>query len=318
MTTKPHFLGSLQRVPLREAWRHEASDFTPWLAEPENLGLLAEALGIDDLEPVGIEQWVGEFKVDILATAGDEQVIIENQLAKTDHNHLGQIITYAAGIDARKVIWIAEAFRPEHIAALHFLNEHTTEALNFFGVQIELYRIGDSPLAPKFEVVVKPSAWAKSGREQAKAATVATPTKQRQLQFWLALVDELAKKAPGIQPQKPRAQHWQQIKVGRSGFVLTVTARERDGRLGVEIYINRVDAKERFGQLAAQRSEIEGRLGFPLEWQELPDARACRIAVYRSDCPLEDESRWPEYLDWANQHIVRFDAVFRPVIKGLP
>lgn len=318
MTTKPHFLGSLRRVPLREAWRHEASDFTPWLAEPKNLGLLAEALGIDNLEPVGTEQWVGEFKVDILAADGDEQVIIENQLAKTDHNHLGQIITYAAGIDARKVIWIAESFRPEHIAALQFLNEHTTEALNFFGVQIELYRIGDSPLAPKFEVVVKPNAWAKSGREQAKAVTASSPTKQRQLQFWLALVEALSLKAPRIKPQKPRAQHWQQISLGRSGFILVATASQRESRLGVEVYINASDAKTRFAQLNSQRGSIESQLGFTLEWQELPDAHACRIVLYRPDCPLEDESRWNNYLNWIVEHIVRFDGVFRPAIKGLP
>lgn len=318
MSIKSPFLSSLRRVPLREAWRHEASDFTPWLAEPENLGLLAEALGIDDLEPVGTEQWVGEFKVDILATDGDEQVIIENQLAKTDHNHLGQIITYAAGIDARKVIWIAESFRPEHIAALQFLNEHTTEALNFFGVQIELYRIGDSPLAPKFEVVVKPNAWAKSGREQAKAATASTPTKQLQLQFWLTLVEALAGKAPGIRPQKPRAQHWQQISLGRSGFLLSATASQRESRLGVEVYLMGSGAKERFRHLEGKRTEIESKLGFPLEWQELPDAQACRIVLYRQDCPLQDEGRWPDYLDWMVTHIVKFDAVFRPAIRGLP
>lgn len=318
MTTITPRLSSLQRVPLREAWRHEASDFTPWLADPENLGLLAEALGIDELEPVGTEQWVGDFKVDILATDGDEQVIIENQLAKTDHNHLGQIITYAAGIDARKVIWIAESFRPEHIAALQFLNEHTTEALNFFGVQIELYRIGDSPLAPKFEVVVKPNAWAKSGREQAKAATASTPTKHRQLQLWLALVEALAAKAPGLKPQKPRAQHWQQMSLGRSGFLLSATASQRDSRLGVEVYLMGQGAKERFKLLEDKRAEIESTLGFPLEWQELPDAQACRIVLYRPDCPLEDESRWPDYLDWMVRNIVKFDAAFRPAIKGLP
>lgn len=318
MTAKPRSLSSLQRVPLREAWKHEASDFTPWLAEPENLALLADALGIDELEPVGTEQWVGEFKVDILATHGDEQVIIENQLAKTDHNHLGQIITYAAGIDARKIIWVAESFRPEHVAALQFLNEHTTEALNFFGVQIELYRIGDSPLAPKFEVVVKPNAWAKSGREQAKVATASTPTKQRQLQFWLALVEALAAKAPGLKPQKPRPQHWQPISIGRSGFALIPTVSQREARIGVEIYINATEAKARFAQLQAQHVAIESALGTALEWQELPDAHACRIALYRSDCPLEDEARWPDYLEWMVRHVVKFDAVFRPAIKGLP
>lgn len=126
-------LSKLQRVPLREAWKHEASDFTPWLAEAENLNTLAESLGLDDLELVATEHWVGEFKLDILCTDGTDQVIIENQLEKTNHSHLGQILTYAAGIAAKKVIWVAEAFRPEHVAALEFLNQNTTDDLNFFG-----------------------------------------------------------------------------------------------------------------------------------------------------------------------------------------
>jgi hypothetical protein len=119
-------LSRLVRVPLREAWKHEAGDFTPWLSEEANLNTLREALGLADLELVATEHWVGEFKLDILCTDGTDQVIIENQLEKTNHSHLGQILTYAAGIDAKKVIWIAEKFRPEHIAALEFLNQHTT------------------------------------------------------------------------------------------------------------------------------------------------------------------------------------------------
>src|SRR5574343_1706004 len=123
-------LSKLQRVPLREAWKHEATDFTPWLAEADNLNTLAESLRLDDLELVATEHWVGEFKLDILCTDGTDQVIIENQLEKTNHSHLGQILTYAAGIGAKKVIWVAESFRPEHIAALDFLNQNTTDELN--------------------------------------------------------------------------------------------------------------------------------------------------------------------------------------------
>jgi hypothetical protein len=164
-------LSKLERVPLREAWKHEASDFTPWLAEAANLDALAQALGLSELEAVATEHWVGDFKLDILCTDGDQQVVIENQLAETDHKHLGQILAYAAGVDARKVIWVAESFRPEHVAALQFLNDNTTDDLSFFGVQIELWRIGDSPLAPKFEMVVKPNDWAKAGREQARGAS---------------------------------------------------------------------------------------------------------------------------------------------------
>lgn len=166
-------LSKLERVPLREAWKHEANDFTPWLAQEDNLNTLADALGLSELALVATEHWVGEFKLDILCTSGEEQVIIENQLEKTNHTHLGQILTYAAGTGARKVIWVAESFRPEHVAALDFLNQNTTDDLNFFAVEVELWRIGDSPLAPKFEVAAKPNEWAKTGREQAMAAAQA-------------------------------------------------------------------------------------------------------------------------------------------------
>ena len=315
-TKKP--LSKLERVPLREAWKHEANDFTPWLAETDNLNALADALGISELVLVATEHWVGDFKLDILCTDGDEQVIIENQLEKTNHTHLGQIIAYAAGVDAKKVIWIAESFRPEHSAALQFLNENTTDDLNFFAVEVELWKIGDSPLAPKFEIVVKPNEWAKAGREQARVAAATTPTKQLQQKFWLALVEHLAAKAPQIRPQKPRPQHWLNNSIGRSGFALNITANTRDERLGVELWIPGPQAKQHFANLSAQKQEIEAKLGFVLDWQELPDAKAVRIASWYPDASIEDEQRWHEYIDWLTQRLVTMDAVLRQIVKLLP
>lgn len=310
-------LSKLERVPLREAWKHEANDFTPWLAEEDNLNTLADALGLSELALVATEHWVGEFKLDILCTSGEEQVIIENQLEKTNHTHLGQILTYAAGTGAKKVIWVAESFRPEHVAALDFLNQNTTDDLNFFAVEVELWRIGDSPLAPKFEVVAKPNEWAKTGREQAKVAAHATPAKQRQLRLWQALVDKVAAEAPQIKPQKPKPQHWLNISIGRSGFNLNPTASHKDNRLGVEVYIHHSDSKKMYQALLAQKVSIEQQLGFELDWQELPDAHACRIATWRQDSPLEDQAQWPQYLNWFVQRIVKMNAVFRTVIQSL-
>jgi hypothetical protein len=311
-------LSRLERVPLREAWKHEAGDFTPWLAEADNLDALAQALGLSELEVVATEHYVGDFKLDILCTDGDQQVIIENQLAETDHKHLGQILAYAAGVGARKVIWVAESFRPEHVAALRFLNENTTDDLSFFGVQVELWRIGNSPLAPKFEVVVQPDNWAKTGREQARAAASASPTKQLQLKFWSALIERLAKNAPQIRPQKPRPQHWLNNSIGRAGFGLNITANTRDARLGVELWMPGEEAKGRFARLIEQRPNIELQLGFQLDWQDLPDAVACRIATWLPDASIEDESRWDEYLAWLEQRLVVMDRVLRPIVKALP
>lgn len=311
-------LSKLERVPLRDAWKHEANDFTPWLADTDNLNALADALGLSELVQVATEHWVGDFKLDILCTDGDEQVIIENQLDKTDHTHLGQIIAYAAGVGAKKVIWVAESFRPEHSAALEFLNENTTDNLSFFAVEVELWRIGDSPLAPKFEVVVKPNDWVKTGREQARAAASTSPTKQLQQKFWMALIEKLAVAAPKIRPQKPRPQHWLNNSIGRSGFGLNITANTRDERLGVELWMPGAEAKQHFANLSAQKKEIEDKLGFELDWQELPDAKACRIATWYPHASIEDESRWAEYLDWLTQRLVKMDQVLRPIVKGLP
>jgi len=311
-------LGTLTRVALREAWRHEASEFTPWLSQTENLNALADALGLSELVCVATEHWVGDFKLDMLCTDGDDKVVIENQLEETNHKHLGQILAYAAGVGAKKVVWLAESFRPEHATALEFLNDNTTDELAFFGVQVELWRIGDSPLAPKFEVVVKPNDWAKSGRENARVVTEASPTKQLQQRFWQTLIDKLATSAPHIRPQKPRPQHWLNNSIGRSGFALNPTANTRDERLGVELWMPGVEAKQRFASLAAQRTEIESRLGFDLDWQELPDAMACRVASWYPNASLEDESRWSEYLDWIVRRLIKMDEVLRPVVKTLP
>ncbi len=317
MATKNN-LGKMVRVPLRAAWEHEASDFTPWLAGADNLTELSEALGLSELVLVATEHWIGDFKLDILCTDGEDQVIIENQLAETDHKHLGQLLSYAAGVVAKKVIWIAESFRPEHVAALAYLNENSSEDLAFFGVQVELWRIGDSALAPKFEVVVKPDNWARASRQQVQAAAQSSPTKQIQFKFWTALVEKLAKDAPHIRPHRPRLQHWMSLAIGRSGLHLSVTANTRDERLGVELYIQRDDTKERLATLREQRVKVEAELGFELDWQELPEARASRIVSYLDGAHIEDEGRWPEYLDWAVARIVAMDKVFRPLVKALP
>ena len=308
-------LSKLERVPLREAWKHEANDFTPWLAEEDNLNTLADALGLPELALVATEHWVGEFKLDILCTSGDEQVIIENQLEKTNHTHLGQILTYAAGTGARKVIWVAESFRPEHVAALDFLNQNTTDDLNFFAVEVELWRIGDSPLAPKFEVVAKPNEWAKTGREQARAAASATPTKQLQLKLWTELVDVIKSQRLPVAPLDPQPKLWTVIHRFRPGCSLNARLEPADNCLNVLVRISHTGADEVFAALLSRKQELEAALGFVLEWETKPDA--FRIIARRKDSPIEDETQWGAYLDWFVQRIVKMNAVFRPVIQAL-
>ncbi|MFT3802815.1 MAG: DUF4268 domain-containing protein [Burkholderiaceae bacterium] len=310
-------LGKLERVSLRKAWTHEGGDFTPWLSQADNLTLLAESLGLNELELAGIEHPVGDFKVDILCTDDGGKVIIENQLEKTNHTHLGQILTYAAGVGARKVIWVAESFRTEHVAALEFLNQHTTDELDFFAVEIELWRIGDSPMAPSFNVVVKPNDWAKTGQQNARAAATMTPTKQRQLKFWTDWSAWLQAKGSGLRTQKPLPQHWTNIALGRAGVHLAATVNTREKRVGMEVYIDHDNSKSMFKQLLSQKEAIEGELKQTLDWQELPDGHACRIIQVRAESPLEDGPQWPAYFAWLEGAGLRMTEVFRPRVKAL-
>ncbi len=156
-------LGKLKEITnIREIWPDEAKDFTPWLAEEENIGILSETLGID-LTVDDTEVSVGDFRADIIAyeTDTDRKVIIENQLEDTNHDHLGKLITYASGTGATFIVWIVKRVRDEHRAAIEWLNNHTDDQIGFFLCEIKVFQIGDSLRAPKFEVIEKPNDWVK-------------------------------------------------------------------------------------------------------------------------------------------------------------
>ena len=99
---------------------------------------------------------------------------------------------------------------------------------------------------------------------------------------------------------------------------MNITANTRDERLGIELWIPGPQAKQHFANLSAQKQEIEAKLGFVLDWQELPDAKAVRIASWYPDASIEDEQRWHEYIDWLTQRLVTMDAVLSPIVKLLP
>lgn len=183
--TDPVF-ASLADVPLREAWAHEAHRFTPWLAA--NLERLSTIIGIP-LELTGTEMRVGTFSADILArnAADDSVVLIENQLEGSDHTHLGQIMTYLAGLEAQTMVWVAPSFRDEHLSAIRWLNEHTVDPFAFFAVRVRVVRIADSPYAPLFEVQERPNNWDRQVSEKRRAAEGdRSELGEHRLAFWTA------------------------------------------------------------------------------------------------------------------------------------
>jgi hypothetical protein len=193
--------GRLEDLPLREAWKHEAHQFTPWLAE--NIDHLSDAIGIP-LELTGTEVAVETFSADILARnpMDDSVVLIENQLSTTDHTHLGQIMTYLAGLDAQTVVWIAPAFREPHLSAIRWLNEHTSDGFSFFAVKARVVRIGDSPYAPIFEVVEKPNDWERAVAAKTRGGKPGSDERnEKRLAFWQAYLDRVPEAAEwGLRP----------------------------------------------------------------------------------------------------------------------
>lgn len=312
-------LGRLERIDLREIWRTEAQDFTPWLARPENLAVLSDALKIE-LELEAQERNVGPFRADLLCkdTLDDSWVLIENQLERTDHIHLGQLLTYASGLQTVSIVWIAARFTDEHRAVLDWLNEITDEKFRFFGLEVELWRIGDSPAAPKFNVISKPNEWSRSVGEAARRIESGdlTDARSQQLRFWQGLQAEFRPSGP-LRAQKPLPQHWTTFAIGRAGFQLSATLNSREQRIGAELYIGHKQAKAMFGLLAAERDAIEAELGFAPEWMELPQRHACRIVYFLNGAPLQDETRWPEYRRWMIDHLERLNAVFRDRLRRL-
>lgn len=312
-------LGRLEKIDLRDIWRTEDQDFTPWLARDENISLLADTLGLE-LEVEAQEKEVGPFRADILCKDihNDSWVLIENQLERTDHRHLGQLITYAAGLKAVTIVWVAATFTEEHRAALDWLNAVTGDDFRFFGLEVELWRIGESPAAPKFNIVSKPNEWSKTVGAATRRieAEALTDTKQLQLAFWEQLHSEL-QTHPGIRTQKPRPQHWTNLPIGRSGARLGAILNSREEKIAVELYLGDENAMAYFRELEANKAAIEEELGYAVDWRALPDKRASRILLLREKCPLEDQSRWPEYRAWLTAKLEDFDRVFRPKVKAL-
>ena len=208
-------------------------------------------------------------------------------------------------------------FRPEHIAALEFLNHNTTSTLSFFAVEITLWRIANSPMAPSFKVVVKPNDWSKTNRESARVASVSSPVKQQQLKFWTGWTAYLSDHKSPLRPQRAYPRHWITLSAGKTGFRYSATVHSRQNRLGAELYITHENSKTYFAELAQQKAIIESGLGFPIDWQELPAAHACRIITYKSEVSLGDEETWIDDFSWLKATLEKMNTVFRPIIAGL-
>lgn len=310
----------LRTVPIRDVWQDEARDLTPWLAD--NLDALSEALGID-LELEGTEISVGPFRADLVlrnANTG-EPVVVENMMAKSNHDHVGKLITYAAGLDAEHAVLVAESFSREHRSALQWLNTNSTDSVHFFGVELKAWRIGDSLPAPQLDVVVEPDEWKRSIRAETRTLS---KTERAYREFWTEFLPEFQARHPQWSRRKtPAKGHWMNFPAGLAGLHYSVNFCRpgKRRRFRVELYVSAGDketATARFDALGRTREAVEAQVGESLQWDPLEQSTACRIAsYYPDDASVEDRDRWADLRGWAIERMGAFRDAFRPHIEEL-
>ena len=315
-------VATIDRVEdLRGVWPNEARDFTPWLAE--NITVLGEALGMDlEVEEREASVGVGGYKLDVLARdlGSDRKVVIENQLGPTDHSHLGQLLTYTAGFDANVIVWIAKKFQDDHREALDLLNRRTGEDSEFFGIEVELWKIDDSRPAVNFKLVATPNQWRKQTVSSARAGGGVSERDERYLTFFQVLVDTMREEHNFTKARKARPRGFYAFSSGRA-HVKYGASFASNGRARIEVYIdNNEDQdwnKDLFDGLSKHRSDVEFELGGALEWERLDHRRASRISAVRQGSIDDDEATLDEIREWMVDRLLKFKQVFGPRLEDL-
>ena len=313
-------LKTLTPVELSKVWDTEPHHFTPWLAQEENLTLLGKTLDIE-LELEAQEINVGGFRADLLCKniEDDSWVLIENQLEATDHRHVGQLLTYAAGLDAYTVVWIAKTFRSEHLAMLDWQNRITDERYRFFGVEVKVWQIGNSPRAVQFDVVSSPNDWSRGvSRDTRRAANQEiSETQQRQMRYWTGLREYMVDKGSSVSFPSPRPERYLDLRIGRTGFNIMIWQASSRNEIGIWLYVGGDNAEAHFRLLEEQREDIHTEMGETLEWIELSGKQRNRICLHKGDTDPLDENDWPQQYEWFTAQLEVFDTVFRERIRGL-
>lgn len=304
----------LTRKALREVWKDEAKDFTPWLQG--NLDVLSEVLDLN-LSSAEREQTAGDFNVDLVAEDdGGNLVVIENQLSKSDHDHLGKLITYLTAVDAKTAIWIVADPRPEHVRAITWLNESASAA--FYLLKVEAVSIGKSSAAPLLTLIVGPSAESRVAGEKKKEMADRYDIRER---FWTALLDKAKTKTKLHANITPGQFSWVGASSGKRGLNLNYAVRKHDTQ--VELYIDRgKDAEQEnkaiYDRLYADKDAIEKAFGGKLVWQKLETKRACRICKVIDIGGYRDEEKWPEIHEVATDAMAKLEQALKPFIEKLP
>lgn len=306
-------IGKLEEVDIRELWKHEQYDFSEWLSKKENIENLNDILGLT-LVDISKETYVGSYRCDLFAkdeTTGIK-VIIENQLEMSNHDHLGKIITYASGLDAKVVVWIVKEAREEHRSAIEWLNNNTNSNINFFLIEIHAYKIGNSDNAPMFQVIEQPNDFIKNNKSINSNDTMNKSQSQR-LEFWNQFNNVLIERGKPFNVRKATTDHWYNVAIGTSDAHIDITLVNKDLVIGVELYIT--DNKELFDKLYQRKDEIENDLGFKLDWRRLNNSKASRIVTFIKGLNFDNHSNYNELMNKTIDLAVLMRDIFKKYIN---
>lgn len=302
-------ISKIQRVALREVWRHEAHGLTRWLEE--NIDVVADVTNLQ-LSNVEREQAAGSFSVDLVAEdAAGNVVIIENQLGRSDHDHLGKLLTYLVAFEARTAIWIVAEPRPEHVSAVAWLNESSSGS--FFLLKIEAIRIADSPAAPLLTLIVGPS---EEAREVGKTKQERAQRYTMRHRFWTVLLERAKRRTLLHANISPGEYSWIGASAGRQGVTYNYSVRKHD--ITAELYVapaTEEESKTIFNRLRSDRAEIERQFGSSLEWDEVEGRRACRLKAVVALGGYQDEDKWSEIHEGVIDAMIRLERAVGPYLR---
>ena len=302
-------IGKLTEVDVRDLWKHEQYDFSNWLAKEENIKLLDDEIGLT-LMDINKEVYIGSYRCDVVAkdeTTG-QIVIIENQLQATNHDHLGKIITYAAGLDAKTIIWIVKEAREEHKAAIEWLNNNSSEEIGFFLIELHAYKINDSLPAPMFKVVEKPNNFTKTTKQNYSDKELNRSQNER-LMFWEEFNTVIVSKGKPFSVRKPTTDHWYDVAIGTSEAHLAINLVNKENKIVLELYI--LDNKNLFDHIYEDKEKIESTLQMSFSWERLDGKKASRIKHDVLGLDFSDHSNYPQLMDECIEKILKMRDVFK-------
>lgn len=305
-------LGKMKEVDIRKVWAHEQYDFSKWLSAEENIKELGDTLNLA-LTDVETEKFVGSYRCDIICKdeLTGKSVLIENQLEQTNHDHLGKIITYSSGLDASVVVWIVAEARQEHASAIEWLNKHTDDDLAFFLIEVHAYTIGDSDPAPMFRIIEQPNDFARSVKAVARQGELSDAQIKRQ-EFWTMFNDVIDQRGKPFNKRKATTDHWYEVAVGSSQCHISIDLVNKEHKIRVGLWIT--DNKDMFDNMKAHQAEIEGAIGFPLEWDRLDNKKASVICANIPGLDFRRQDNYPELMNKAIDMVLAEKKAFAPYI----